>query len=609
MSTTTAQMAQKLYIAYFGRPADPAGYTNAKALLSWNGGSPEVLLADFGKSAEYTAQFANMTAAQKVNLIYQNLFGRAAESAGLNFWAAKVDSGEITLAKAAWTILSGVTAGSGDDTAVNSKVTYAESFTAKLAADNAATVAYNSTTLASVKAEMAKVTTAANLATQTTALDTYLTTMKAAGGSTTGTAGGTFTLTTGNDYADVAGSSRNGGTISDTFKFSSNNDTVTATTATLLAGDNLTDNTSTDNDVLNDALSGSHQLGTSIAGIETYNFATTAATGASNITWGTITGAKTITVTGAATGAIDLTNTSTATGLALVSTVDASGMTSTGAITFSAAGRTGTAASEAITVKTASLGASTITTSGGADTITGGAGVETVDGGAGNDSISTGAGNDSITGGSGNDSIDAGSGNNTISAGAGDDTITLSSGTADRLTFSAVGVVSPNGKDTITGFTAGTAAGADSMNFDAFTGDLNGGGAASTTVTALITLTATGNRDLGAAGDDGSSAGTTVMVLNANTAISAKNYSSAADFGDVFAAAGKVINTTVSALASTDNRETVMIVQGTDQTQIYFIDVGRDGTNTNITTNDVQLVAVLSDVTNTATFAAGQFIV
>lgn len=193
---TTSQTVQKLYIAYFGRPADPAGATNAAKLVEWTG-SPDALLVDFGKSAEYTSQFAGLTSAQIVNTIYNNLFGRNAEATGLNFWAAKVDSGEIPLSTATWTILSGVTAGSGDDTAVNSKVSYAESFTAKLATDAAAAVAYNASTLAMVKAELAKIVDATTLQAETGSLDTFVSSVATTGG--TGVPGDTFTLTKGVD--------------------------------------------------------------------------------------------------------------------------------------------------------------------------------------------------------------------------------------------------------------------------------------------------------------------------------------------------------------------------------------------------------------------------
>lgn len=220
------KLVQKLYIAYFGRPADPAGATNAGALIDWSQ-SAEALLNDFGKSAEYTAQFSGLTSPQIVEQIYQNMFGRSAEAAGLNFWAAKIQSGEITLAKAVWTILSGVTAGSSDDTAVNSKVTWAEAFTAKLAADAAANVAYNATTLASVKAQMLTIKDAATLATANTGLDAFVTTMTTNG---SGVAGQTFTLTVNTD--NITGTAGND-TINASTGLSADGSTSIATTNAL----------------------------------------------------------------------------------------------------------------------------------------------------------------------------------------------------------------------------------------------------------------------------------------------------------------------------------------------------------------------------------------
>lgn len=236
---STATLVQELYIAYFGRPADVAGSNNATALINWNG-TPSSLLVDFGKSAEYTSQFTGLTAAQTVDKIYQNLFGRSAESAGLNFWATKIASGEITLANAVWTILNGVTAGSVDDTAVSSKVTWATAFTSALASDAAANVAYNASTLDSVKAQLLTIKDAATLATANTGLTAFVTTMTTNGA---GVAGQTFTLTNGLDAKvgtagndtfvgtlDLVatsqtinvGDSVDGGAGIDTFKLSSN---------------------------------------------------------------------------------------------------------------------------------------------------------------------------------------------------------------------------------------------------------------------------------------------------------------------------------------------------------------------------------------------------
>ena len=413
--------------------------------------------------------------------------------------------------------------------------------------------------------------------------------------------GQTFILTTGTDFADPAGAVRfvGAGNIVSDFKFSSANETVAASTATAQAADILADGSTTDSDTYALSASGASALG-SISNIE--NFAITASGAAGyNITWTSISGAKSVTISGAVEGLVDLTNAgdnvgfggSAATRVGATS-IDASGLTgNAGGINYSLAGST---VATDVTVKTGGSGASTITTGAGNDTIVGAAGADTLNGGAGSDNISGGAGNDIIDGGSGNDTIDGGTGNNTITGGSGNDTI-AANGTVDTIVFNAVGLISPNGKDTITGFDAGTGAGADILNVSAA---LNVAGVA-TAATALTTLTAAGAADFGGAV---STAANAVVILDRAQAISGQDYSSAADFAKVFGATS-AIATTQSATAA----HKLLVVQGTDQTQLYIVQADRDGTDINITANDVVFVGVLSDVTNTTAFAAGKFLV
>lgn len=372
---------------------------------------------------------------------------------------------------------------------------------------------------------------------------------------------------------------------------------MTASTATLAGPDVLVDLTSTDNDVINVNTTAATALGT-VQGIETFNFATTTGIGVAGaaVTWTTVTGAKAINVTGAAVGQLDLTNTSNATGLALANSVDSTGLTGTGSIDFDASGRTGAASLQDITVKLGGQGGSVILTAGGNDTVEGGLGNDNITTGGGNDVITGGGGNDTIDAGAGNDTIDGGTGNNTITGGSGDDTITLN-GTVDTVVFNGVGAVSPNGKDTITGFDVGTGTGADILNVSA---GLNVAGGA-TAATAIVNLTATGAADFGGAV---STAANAIQVLDRGIAIAGENYSSTADFGKVFGA-GAAIAVTQTATAG----HKLLVVQGTDQTQLYFVQADRDGTDTNITTGDVVLVGVLDDVANVNAFAAGNFLV
>lgn len=428
--------------------------------------------------------------------------------------------------------------------------------------------------------------------------------------------GQTFTLTTGSDFADVAGSFRNGSTVDSGFKFTSGNETVNATVATFANvavapanNDSLADGSTTDNDVLNLALGAAGGTIGAMSNIETVNLITTAGTGAATLGFGasTVSGVKTITVTGAGTGVVDVTSGSTSAAFARANDVDSTGLTGTGSIVFNAGGRSGAPAEQAITVKLGGQGASSVTTSGGADNVTGGLGNDTISTGAGADIIKSGGGNDIIDGGSGNDTIDAGAGNNSITGGAGDDAITITSGTVDTVVFGGIGAVNPNGKDTITGFTAGSGSGADKLNFTAHVG--NGGVAA----TGIIALSATGGLDVGdidgLGADAGSTTANSVLVLDRGLAIGAENYSSATDFAKIFAGSAAIKTTALGAFAAPTSSQTVLVVQGTDQTQIYAIDTARDGVATNITADDVVLVGVLTDTTNVSAFANGNFIV
>ena len=86
---------QQAYLAYFGRPADAAG------LLTFANASEASVIASFSASAESQQFFGSMDTFKQINTIYKNLFNREAEPAGLNHWAGKIISGEVTLAAAA----------------------------------------------------------------------------------------------------------------------------------------------------------------------------------------------------------------------------------------------------------------------------------------------------------------------------------------------------------------------------------------------------------------------------------------------------------------------------------------------------------------------------
>src|SRR5476649_1580720 len=128
-STYLAQV-QQLYVAYFGRPADPIGLQYWATQIDAANGSIAAVQAGFSASAESQALFGNKSTIDKVTAIYQNAFGRAPEPAGLAYWVAQLDSGKVTQAQASWTIQQ--SAGPGDAAAVQNKLTAAQAFTANV---------------------------------------------------------------------------------------------------------------------------------------------------------------------------------------------------------------------------------------------------------------------------------------------------------------------------------------------------------------------------------------------------------------------------------------------------------------------------------------------
>jgi hypothetical protein len=133
MATTYYNDIQKLYVAYFNRPADPAGLAYWETIVEGAKGSTTAVSAAFAASAEYKAAYAGMSNADIVNAVYMNLFGRAAEDAGKAYWAGLLDAKKITIDSVVTQIAAG--AQGTDMVAYNDKVTAAGTFTANIDTD------------------------------------------------------------------------------------------------------------------------------------------------------------------------------------------------------------------------------------------------------------------------------------------------------------------------------------------------------------------------------------------------------------------------------------------------------------------------------------------
>jgi hypothetical protein len=126
----TATEIQKLYVAYFSRPADPDGLAFWTTQMQTNANFYQNISAAFSTSTEYKAAYAGMSNAQVVSAVYQHLFGRPAEQAGVDWWAQKLDSHTISIDNVVTAIAAG--AQSSDLFAYNAKVAAAAAFTQHL---------------------------------------------------------------------------------------------------------------------------------------------------------------------------------------------------------------------------------------------------------------------------------------------------------------------------------------------------------------------------------------------------------------------------------------------------------------------------------------------
>jgi trimeric autotransporter adhesin len=122
-----SEAVQRLYVAYFNRPADPAGMAYWEQAIAAAQGSTVAVAAAFSGSDEYMNAYAGMDSAHIVNQVYLNLFGHNADAAGLDFWAKALTNKQMTVSDAVTQIASG--AQGADLVAFQSKTAAASAFT------------------------------------------------------------------------------------------------------------------------------------------------------------------------------------------------------------------------------------------------------------------------------------------------------------------------------------------------------------------------------------------------------------------------------------------------------------------------------------------------
>ena len=125
-------LAQDLYIAYYGRPAEPEGRAYWAGQADKAGGFSAVVNA-FGNSAEFVRRYGGLSDEAMVTKIYQQTLHRDPDPAGLAWYLAEIRAGRQTFATIALAVLNGAFK-APDSTVIENKGDVADYYTAKVMA-------------------------------------------------------------------------------------------------------------------------------------------------------------------------------------------------------------------------------------------------------------------------------------------------------------------------------------------------------------------------------------------------------------------------------------------------------------------------------------------
>lgn len=129
-----ATTVQSFYLAFYGRPADPTGLAFWSAQLANAGNDLAAIVDAFAQSPEAQLRFGDASPAQRISDIYETLFSRPPEAAGLQYWTETVERGHVSLAQVASVIFQGA---QGSDRALAElRLDAAARFTGRVEAGN-----------------------------------------------------------------------------------------------------------------------------------------------------------------------------------------------------------------------------------------------------------------------------------------------------------------------------------------------------------------------------------------------------------------------------------------------------------------------------------------
>jgi hypothetical protein len=123
---TSINLAQQMYVAYYGRPADPEGLDYWAARFE-GVDDLESVLGAFGSSQEYYDNFSQLSNVDLVNNLFQQMFSRNSDPEGAAFYVTRLEAGEATVVSIAKQIADGRQ--NEDRDRLNNKVVVANALT------------------------------------------------------------------------------------------------------------------------------------------------------------------------------------------------------------------------------------------------------------------------------------------------------------------------------------------------------------------------------------------------------------------------------------------------------------------------------------------------
>jgi len=131
-SANANEWVQKAYVAYYGRPADPAGLAYWASRMDAEGGSLSSIIAAFGNSAEFNQRYGGLSYSELIDTLYQQTLGRAPDPGGKQYYLDRLNAGLTTPQTITLDLLGGATG--LDALTVANRLDVANHYTAKVAA-------------------------------------------------------------------------------------------------------------------------------------------------------------------------------------------------------------------------------------------------------------------------------------------------------------------------------------------------------------------------------------------------------------------------------------------------------------------------------------------